>query len=371
MDGGNRSLVAQVCNLPYRRFSIGGELNLSKTREQPVNCMLKAPLLQSCEEASRFASGSICWLTGPQWNWQSRPVKPTLLVALCWFALAAVPATLPAAETNGVQHLKVAAVQMRSTRNLADNLARITNSIHAAARQGARVVVFPECALTGYFEDSVTNLTSRQLEQAERQVAGACQAAGAYAVVGTAWRDGGKLFNTALIIAPTGKVLERYHKIQLAERWPEPGDRMSVFKIDGVPCSVMICHDERYPELVRLPVLAGAQVIFYISHESGLRSERKIDPYRAQIQARAVENTVFVVQANAPANEDTTGSHGHSRIIAPDGNILREASIFGEDVLTETLDVREATRSNAKKSLDRGPLRDWWRDGVKRVHIVE
>jgi hypothetical protein len=87
-------------------------------------------------------------------------------------------------------------------------------------------------------------------------VADACRQAGVYAIVGSAWREGDKLFDSALVIAPTGKVLERYHKIQLAERWPQPGDHLSVFKIDGVPCSVIICHDERYPELVRLPVLA-------------------------------------------------------------------------------------------------------------------
>jgi len=301
-------------------------------------------------------------------------VKPALLSAFWLFALSALLAHFPAmhaAESNAPSQLKVAAVQMRSTRNLADNLARITNTIHETARVGTRVVAFPECALTGYFEDTVTNVTPAQLAQAEAQISVACREAGIYAIVGSAWREDGRLLNSALITSAAGKVIERYHKVQLAERWPQPGDHLSLFKIDEVPCSVIICHDERYPELVRLPVLAGAKVVFYISHESGLREEHKINPYRAQIQARAAENTVFVVQANAPANHDTSGSHGHSRIVAPDGNILREASIFGEDVLVETLDLRKATRSNARKSLDRGPLQDWWQEGVKRVRIIE
>jgi len=298
-------------------------------------------------------------------------VKPASLTALWLTAFVAHSPIIHAAETNAVQQLKVAAVQMRSTRDLADNLTRITNSIRDAASKNARVVVFPECALTGYFEDSATNVTSAQLAEAEQQISEACREADIYAIVGTAWREDGKLLNSALIISPEGKVIERYHKIHLAERWPQSGDRLSVFKIDDVPCSVMICRDERYPELVRLPVLAGAKVIFYVSHESGLREEHKINPYRAQIQARAVENTVFVVQANAPANKDATGSHGHSRIIAPDGNILHEASIFGEDVLIETLDLRKATRNNARGSLEHGPFQDWWKDGVKRVRIVE
>lgn len=307
----------------------------------------------------------------PATNRQSARVKPALLIALWLLVIIGASVGVDAAESPAPAKLKVAAVQMRSTRNLADNLARITNSIHACARDGARVVAFPECALTGYFEDAATNTTAAQLAEAETQLADACKSAGIYAIVGSAWREDGKLLNSALIFSPAGKVIERYHKIQLAERWPQAGDHLSVFKIDGVPCSVIVCHDERYPELVRLPVLAGAQVVFYISHESGLREEHKIGPYRAQIQARAVENNVFVVQANTPANEDKSGSHGHSRIIAPDGNIAREATVFGEDVLIEPLDLKKATRANAVNSLKRGPLGDWWQDGVKRVRIIE
>lgn len=267
--------------------------------------------------------------------------------------------------------LPVAAVQMRSSRDLDDNVARISKYIRECATKGARVVVFPECALTGYFEDEIQRLSTESLAEAEERVAAACKANGIYAIVGAPTREAHKLFNSAIVFSPGGKVIERYHKIQLAEGWPEGGTQLTVFHIDGVPCSVIICHDERYPELVRLPVLAGARVIFYLSHESGLREEHKIGPYRAQIQARAVENTVFVVHANAPANKDTTGSHGQSRIIGPDGNILEEAAIFSEQTLHATLDLTKATRANARNSLERGPLRAWWRDGLKHVRIVE
>jgi predicted amidohydrolase len=267
--------------------------------------------------------------------------------------------------------LTVAAVQMRSSRDLQTNVESIASRIRTCASNGADVVVFPECALSGYFEDVVTHLSSEQLAKAEDALAQVCKDAGVYAIVGTPSRVDGKVFNSAIVISPERGVIERYHKIQLAEDWPEAGEHLSVFKIRGIPCSIIICHDERYPELVRLPVLAGAQVIFYVSHESGLREEHKIGPYRAQIQARAVENNVYVVHANAPANKDTTGSHGHSRIIAPDGNIVSEASIFGEEVLRAKLDIRKATRSNARNSVKRGPLRDWWEAGIKKVRIIE
>jgi predicted amidohydrolase len=261
---------------------------------------------------------------------------------------------------------------MRSVRNLKQNIETMRKYLEKCAQDGVRVVVFPECAMTGYFDNAyMKGFTQEQLADAERQITEACKQHQVYAVVGMPWRDGDRLYNSAVVIDPAGKVVERYHKIQLAEDWPDAGEHLTVFKVDGVPCSIIICHDERYPELVRLPVLAGARLIFYLSYESGLREEKKLAPYRAQIQARAVENTVYVVQANGPANQDASGSHGQSRIIAPDGNIMEEATLFGEDVLTATLDLRRATGGFARRSIEQGPLRDWWQEGIKRVRIID
>ena len=283
------------------------------------------------------------------------------------------PAQRPSTHTNPVTSLRVAAVQMRSTGDLPNNVQLIRDHLKQCKSDGVRVAVFPECALTGYFDEPYHRaLRAEQLTAAEQQLTAACRELDIYAIVGTTTRDDNdKLFNSAIVIDPTGKIIERYHKIQLAERWPEAGRHLSVFRIDGVPCSIIICHDERYPELVRLPVLAGARVVFYISHESGLREEHKLGPYRAQVQARAVENTVYLVHANAPANDDLGGSHGQSRVIAPDGRILSEASMFKDEVISETLNLSKATRAFALNSLRRGPLGDWWSEGVKRVRIVE
>jgi predicted amidohydrolase len=276
-----------------------------------------------------------------------------------------------AAKPQPASRLRVSAVQMRSTRDLATNVDKIVEFISRCAHDGARVVVFPECALTGFFDDAFMKaLSADRLAGAERRVAEACRKHDVYAIIGTPNRDGDRLYNSAAIINPRGKILAHYHKIQLAESWPTAGNRLLVFKIDDVQACIIICHDERYPELVRLPVLAGARVVFYLSHESGLDKESKLVPYRAQIQARAVENSVYVVQANTPANTDSTGSHGQSRLIAPDGNLIEEASIFGEDVITATLELERATGRQARQSIDRGPLADWWRDGVAKVDVI-
>jgi predicted amidohydrolase len=267
--------------------------------------------------------------------------------------------------------LRVAAVQMRSGRDLAANVAHTVELLKRCAADGVQVAVFPECSVTGYFGDLIPKLSAAQLGDAERRIAAACREVGIWAVVGLPVRDGGRLYNSAVVIDAAGRVRERYHKVQLAESWPTPGDHLSVFRVRGVPCSIIICHDERYPELVRLPVLAGARVVFYVSHESGVRQESKLGPYRAQIQARAVENTVYVVHANAPANDDLSGSHGQSRVLAPDGTVVAEASMFEEGVVTADLDLGRATAANARKSLRRGPLGEWWREGLKRVRVIE
>jgi predicted amidohydrolase len=291
------------------------------------------------------------------------------------FSRSASLAVLAALLTNVAhaadppRYVKVAAVQMRSTRDLAQNTKRIQESLARMAKEQVRIAVFPECALTGYSDD-VKRLSEKEIEGAIAEVAAASQENHIAVILGTPVRRGGDLYNSAVVIDAAGRIKERYHKIQLAESWPITGDHLSVFWLDGVACSIIICHDERYPELVRLPVLAGARVIFYLSHESDLRQESKLGPYRAQIQARAVENTVFVVQANAPANPDTSGSHGQSRIMAPDGNIVQEASFFGEETIEATLDLKQATANNALRSLSQGPLRDWWAEGVKRVRVL-
>jgi predicted amidohydrolase len=271
------------------------------------------------------------------------------------------------------EKLTVAAVQFRSIRDLDDNVQRHCSYIYHCVKEGARVVVFPECSITGYFEDVIVKTTAKQLSDAEATIATAAKDAKVYVILGIPTKNESTTFNSAIVITPDGNIIERYHKIQLAgERWATMGDHISTFPIDGVISSIIVCHDERYPELVRLPVLAGAQIVFYISHESGITEEHKIEPYRAQIVARAVENTVYIVHANAPADKQTlSGSHGQSRIIKPNGNIIKEATIFEEEVLIATLDLNKATGLSTKQSLRCEFLRTWLEAGVSKVVKIQ
>lgn len=273
------------------------------------------------------------------------------------------------------RRLKVAAVQMRSTHNLAANVERISQHLARCATQGVRVAVFPECATSGYFQDDIVRYVEEDYRKAEQGIAAACQRHAIYAVVGTPYYENGECYNMALVIDPEGRTIYRQAKIQLVggdEGWAQPGNRLGLFYIDGQPCSLIICHDSRYPELVRIPALKGSRLVFYLSWESDFRAEHKLVPYRAQVVARAVENNVYIVHANAPQSlEPLEGSHGQSRIVGPDGGLIQEASIFEEEVLIETLDLTRATGRTAEQSLRAQFLREWWEDGMERVAGAE
>lgn len=282
----------------------------------------------------------------------------------------------PRSSTRRPSDLRVAAVQLRSTDDLDSNVERIRKILAECARQRVQVAAFPECAVTGYTTEAILRPKPSELRRIEREIAETCRRYRIHALIGIPWHSRGRIHNSGIVIDDRGRLIARHLKIHLVAQdsaWNcAPGSTPSpVFPIGRAPSALFICHDSRYPELVRLPVLAGARVLFYLSHEASLKKEWKMAPYRAQIQARAAENNVFIVHANAPANSDLSGSHGQSRIVDPDGTILAEASQFEEEVLVAHLHLPDATAENALHSLDHPPLNDWWRDGLRHVRVLK
>jgi len=261
--------------------------------------------------------------------------------------------------------LKVAAVQFRSTFVVSENAQSIVAVLERLANQGVNVAAFPECALTGYHTDAVMQATAEEVSAAEERIRSTCQNSKIAAVVGSIYKINGRTYDTATIFNSRGELVERYGKIMLAgEKWATPGNHIALFDLEGVRSTVIICHDERYPELVRLPALAGARIAYYISHEAGMQKEWKLAGYRAQMMARAVESGIHVVASNAPGNlKDNSGSHGQSRIIKSDGNILQEGSFYGDDILVDSLTIEPGEAETLQKSM-KGLLASWWQHGI-------
>lgn len=280
------------------------------------------------------------------------------------FPFVLILAAWPMAAGRAGVKLKVATVQFRSSFDVHQNSERMTKYLAQLASDGVQVAVFPECALTGYDTGREFSPSATEITIAERQLQQTCRNAKIAVVFGSVYKINGRAYDAVVVFDSHGTMIERYGKVYLAgEQWATPGNHVAYFELEGVLSTVIICHDERYPELVRLPALKGARIIYYISSESGMREENKLLPYRAQVMARAVENGMFVVQANTPANPDLSGSHGQSRIIAMDGNVLKEASFFGEDILVETLDIQTGSLQRPLEGL----LGQWWSQGLESM----
>jgi omega-amidase len=270
--------------------------------------------------------------------------------------------------------IRIAACQILTYPEVSRSVDKILDWMERAAADGIDAVAFPEAALCGYQCDPEYWAGAREEDflKGEEAITAASQKLGIAVVVGTAHWEGGKIHNSLLVVDKGGERRGRYTKTHAAERWGNPSTALPVYTLAGVKSCFIICHDIRYPELVRLPAIAGAQVCYYLSNESGMNRERKFSAYRAMPISRATENSIFLVMANAPADLDAmqsvSQSHGNSKIIHPDGNILEEAGHFEERLVTQTIETDDAHRYIALRAVnDATILQDWLRKGVRKV----
>ena len=270
--------------------------------------------------------------------------------------------------------LRVAACQILTFPDPKKSTDKVLHWMKQAAKEKVNVVAFPEACLCGYPADPRYWKTAkpRTFQNAERRVIRAAKQLKIAVVLGSPFWESGSLYNSLLVVDKNGETRGRYAKTHLAEDWPVPGRRLPVYSVAGVKSCFIICHDVRYPELVRLPAIAGAQICYFCSNESGIVNENKLSAYRAMPIARATENGIFLVMANAPADPENitskSQSHGNSKIVHPDGNVLCEAGHFDERLVTATIETRIAKRSIARRSInDDTILRQWMRLGARMV----
>ncbi len=253
------------------------------------------------------------------------------------------------------KHLRVAVVQLIFADSIRGNLAKIERAAIRAAKDGADAVLFPECATTGYACD-FSVLEPAALRQALRTVAAVAAEQQVNLLVGSPIFAGRRLYNGLVVFDRRGRLIHTYAKCQLTDsdrQWFTPGNSLSLFSLDGVRATAIICHERRYPELVRLAVMAGAQVVFHPNAGLDLleisRAKRR---GRDGIPVRAFENGIYYVFANSVGPQGGgKWSAGDSKIVAPDGSFLQLADNRREMVLVDDLDLSRATRKYARDSL--------------------
>jgi predicted amidohydrolase len=271
--------------------------------------------------------------------------------------------------------LQVSCVQLHWARSLERNLEQTVRFIGMAAAEGSRVVLFPEANLTGYDFPSVVKLDPREVEQALDRARRTAAEAGIWAIVGTLKKTPDRFLNLAHVISPDGRVAYEYAKVHLAGRDEKAhcrgGDKLALFEIDGVPCTLVICRDGRHPELYRLPAMAGAKILFHPSCSSDEIEAVAWKRISGRAQQPAGPTTgIFHCVANtvgqSPDGKQT--SSGQSFIREPAGLPLAEAGYYQEEMITAVLDLDRAGRGYALDSLEAPPfLRGHWERMIEDV----
>ncbi|MEI3322962.1 MAG: carbon-nitrogen hydrolase family protein [Eubacterium sp.] len=215
--------------------------------------------------------------------------------------------------------LKVAIVQYDAIKpDINFNTKVAIRYIKEAKKNGADIVVFPECFLTSYWcpdiveelypiEEIESNLEfiswcNKAVTENEKHVLQVRMLAKQLkiGVVITAFTKGEKYpQNSAFIIDRNGEVILKYAKVHTCdfdwERYLESGLEFNVCEFDGVKLGVMICYDREYPESARELMLQGAEIIFNPNCCGGMK------PRLRELSVRAMENMVGIVMANPPA----------------------------------------------------------------------
>jgi predicted amidohydrolase len=275
----------------------------------------------------------------------------------------------------GASTLQVSCVQLPWARSMERNLEKTLHYIGEAAREGSRVVLFPEATLTGYHFPYLVELTEAQVIGALDRVCSAARDAGLWVIAGTIRKSRDRFLNLAHVIDPSGAIVHEYAKVNMAGRdekqYCRGGDKLSLFEIDGIPCTLVICRDGRHPELYRIPAMAGAQILF---HPSCSSDEIEAVAWK-RISGRAQQpvgpnSKIFHCVANtvgqSPDGKQT--SSGASFIREPNGIPLAEAGFYQEEMITAVLDLARADRSYVLDSLENPPfLRSYWREMVAAV----
>lgn len=224
------------------------------------------------------------------------------------------------------------------------NLERAGELLRIAAHRGAKLVILPECATTGY----VFNSREEALPLAENipgpstnALAKICGELQLHVVVGLLESDGDHLYNAAALIGPQG-LLGSYRKAHLpllgVDRFVDGGS--GPFKAFNTPVGkigLLICYDATFPEASRALALGGAEIIALPTNWPSGRD--KVPAF--VVNSRALENRVHFLACNRVGTERGFTFIGKSKIADATGETLASADSF-EEIVYADLDLAQA-----------------------------
>ncbi len=256
---------------------------------------------------------------------------------------------------------------------------RLISMMREAHRRGARLVVFPELALTTFFprwalqsEEEVDSFFETEMpNNATAPLFEVAKELGVGFHLGYAEIEavaGGKRhhYNTAILVDQKGKIAGKYRKVHLPG-YAEPQPHHPVQHLEkryfevgnlGFPAfrtmdSIMgmcICNDRRWPETYRVLGLQGAEIIMLGYNTPSANPSSASEPLHLgmfhnllSMQAGAYQNAAWVIGAAKAGIEEGVHHMGGSCIIAPTGEIAALATTEGDEVITAECDLDKGT----------------------------
>lgn len=226
-----------------------------------------------------------------------------------------------------------------------DNRETMVRTARESAERGCRLVVFPELFASGYnIGDAVYALAEAADGPTSAALAGAARECGIAILAGYPERDGGRVYNSAMLIGPDGDRIANARKTHLfgaeEKRLFAPGEALTLARLDDLRIGVLICYDVEFPEAVRALALQGADLVAVPT--------ALMQPYdrvaRWLVPVRAFENQLFLAYANRCGREGDLEYCGSSCIVAPDGSDLARARL-AEELLVVDIDPAAYSRS--------------------------
>lgn len=257
------------------------------------------------------------------------------------------------------------------------NIAMHLELIERARAAGARLIVFPELSLTGYYLKDLANDLACAAGDA-RLAPLAKASAGIDVVAGFVERTPEGMVHIASGYWTRGAIAHVHRKVYPPTygifddgRYFARGERFETFPSAIGTAGIAICEDAWHMSTAYLYAIRGAQVLLYPSASPGrgvaeggdlgtAESCRLMDRFYASYL------TMYVVFANRVGQEDGIGFWGGSEVVAPDGTVVARAPEFEPDLLLAEIDPALAARERARNPL----LRDERHDVVLR-HLTE
>lgn len=244
--------------------------------------------------------------------------------------------------------MRAAAVQMDiSFKNISKNLEKVLSNLQKAAQQGAHLIVFPECTLSGYFFTNRQEASPYTIDLESEALAlfkNRCVSLGVTGVIGILEHFHENLFNSAFIVSPEGNT-SIYRKVNLSklgvDQFVTPGSEVTPHRTPWGLLGTLICFDIKCPEI---STLLAKQGVSLIALPTGWPTSAENTPTFIT-RTRAWDNKVFIVASNRVGNEGSVDFIGRSQIIDPLGNLLAEALTREETIIYADLDLQAATKA--------------------------